>query len=59
MLNQIIKNLKGANVTIGVTGLPVTFSGEIINSSDVTVIGLKTADGIKVYFNPDLIAFIY
>ncbi len=59
MLDQITKNLKGANVTIGVTGLPITFSGEVISSSDSTVIGLKTADGIKVYFNPDLIAFIY
>lgn len=58
-MDQMVKSLKGASVTIGITGLPVTFTGEVVTSGDAAVIGIKTPGGIKVYINPDLIAFVY
>lgn len=59
MIDQITNNLKGSSVTIGITGLPVTFTGEVVATTDATVVGIKTPGGIKVYINPELIAFIY
>lgn len=59
MLDEIKTSFKGANVTIGITGLPVTITGEVVDTSSKTVIGIKTPGGAKVYINPDYIAFIY
>lgn len=58
-MNEQVQNLKGSNVTIGITGLPIVLTGEVISTTGTNVIGLKTAGGVIIYINSELIAFVY
>jgi len=58
MLDFIKNNFKGANVTIALTGLPITLSGEVFDVENNSI-GLRLKGGNKVYVDADLIAFIY
>lgn len=59
-MNDFIRqNFKGATVTIAVTGLPIILTGEVINSGDPCVLGLRLENGNKVFINAELIAFVF
>ncbi|MBC8059038.1 MAG: hypothetical protein H7Y18_00020 [Clostridiaceae bacterium] len=58
MFDFIKNNFNGASVTLALTGLPITLSGEIIDV-ECNSIGLRLKGGKKVYVDADLIAFIY
>ena len=59
MFNLITENFKGATVTIAVTGLPITLTGEVLGSSQGNIIALRLENGNKVYINAELIAFVF
>lgn len=59
MYEFINKNFKGATVTIGITGLPITITGEVINSNSNNIIGIRFEDGNKIFISADLIAFVF
>lgn len=59
MFEFVFENFRGTTVTIGITGLPVTVTGEVVNSSDDEVIELRLQNGNKVSINAALIAFIF
>ncbi len=61
MANFIMDNFKGCEVTLAVTGLPVTVTGEVMNCKDVNenVITLRLENGNKININAKLIAFIF
>lgn len=58
MFNMITKDFKGCTITLGITGLPVIITGEVIDSND-NVIGLRLAGGNKIFIAANLIAFIF
>jgi hypothetical protein len=58
MFNIITKNFMGANITLGITGLPVTISGEVFEAVDNTI-GIRQAGGNKIYVDVKMIAFFY
>lgn len=59
MLDFIRQNFTGATVTVAITGLPITLTGEVINSNDCNVLGLRLECGTKVYINANLIALVF
>lgn len=59
-MNDFIRqNFKGTTLTVAITGLPVTLTGEVINSGDECVLGLRLENGNKVFINAELIAFVF
>lgn len=59
-MHEFIKqNFKGATVTIGITGLPIIITGEIISSGNEKIIGIRLDGGNKVFISADLIAFVF
>lgn len=58
MLDIISKNFIGAEVTLGIVGLPVTITGEIFEILDNTV-GIRQLGGNKIYIDAKKIAFFY
>lgn len=58
MFDIIAKNFMGANITLGIAGLPVTVSGEVFEVVDNTV-GIRQAAGNKIYIDTNKIAFFY
>ena len=59
MFNLINENFKGVTVTIAVTGLPITLTGEVLGNSQGNVVVLRLENGNKVYINAELIAFVF
>lgn len=59
MFEFINKNFNGATVTIGITGLPVVISGEVINSNKEGIIGLRLENGNKIFISAEKIAFVF
>lgn len=59
MFEFIKQNFKGATVTIGITGLPITLTGEIISSGMENIIGIRLEGGNKIFISADLIAFVF
>lgn len=59
MFEFIKTNFKGSTVTLGITGLPITITGEIISSGAENIIGLRLEGGNKIFISADLIAFVF
>lgn len=59
MLDFIRQNFIGATVTVAITGLPMTITGEVISSNNCNVLGLRLDCGIKVFINASLIALVF
>lgn len=70
MYNLIITSFKGSTITVGITGVPCVITGEVFDgictasgpygaTGNSGVIGLRLANGNKVYIPADLIAFFY
>lgn len=58
MFSIITSSYMGSNITLGITGLPVTISGEVVESSNNTI-GLRQAGGNRIYIDAAKIAFFY
>ena len=59
-MHDIIKNdYMGATITVGITGVPVVITGEVIASYNSKTIGLRLNGGNKIEIAADLIAFFY
>lgn len=58
MFDLISKNFVGANITLGITGLPVTVTGEVFEAVDNTI-GIRQSGGNKIYVDVRKIAFFY
>lgn len=58
MSDYITTNYQGAKITVAVTGLPITITGEVI-VGETGVLTLKLADGKIVNINESLIAFFF
>ena len=58
-MNSINSTFKGSTITLGITGLPVVITGEVITSSSADLIGLRLNSGNKLYIAKNLIAFFY
>ncbi|WP_346930577.1 hypothetical protein [Clostridium sp.] len=58
MFNLITRDFKGCTITLGITGLPVVITGEVIEANDNTI-GLRLDGGNKIYIAANLIAFFY
>lgn len=58
MSDYITTNYQGAKITVAVTGLPITITGEVI-IGETGVLTLKLADGKIVNINESLIAFFF
>jgi hypothetical protein len=59
MANFIRTNFGGTKITLAVTGLPVTITGEVIGNTDNNIVGLRLENGNRVFINADLIAFVF
>jgi hypothetical protein len=59
MFDFIKCNFNGAKVTIGITGLPIVITGEIVNSGKENIIGIRLEGGNKIFIAADLIAFVF
>ena len=59
MHKLIYENFKGATVTIAVTGLPITLTGEVLGHTCDNIVVLRLEGGNKVYINAELIAFVF
>lgn len=58
MFDIISKNFIGANITLGITGVPATVTGEVFEAVDNTI-GIRQAGGNKIYIDVNKIAFFY
>ncbi len=58
MFDIITKEFMGSNITLGITGLPVTISGEVVEVADNTI-GIRQTGGNKIYIDVSMIAFFY
>lgn len=59
-MSEFIKhNFKGATVTIAITGLPIIITGEVINTEEENILGLRLENGNKVFIKSELIAFVF
>ncbi|GAA0069917.1 hypothetical protein K5V21_10445 [Clostridium sardiniense] len=58
MAELITNNYQGANITIALTGLPMTITGEVIRGQ-ANAVTLRLKDGRLVTIAPNLIAFFY
>lgn len=58
MFSIITSNFMGSNITLGITGLPVTISGEVVEAANNTI-GLRQPGGNRVYIDATKIAFFY
>ena len=58
MFDLITSDFKGSTITLGITGLPILITGEVINGNDC-VVALRLTGGNKIYINAELIAFFY
>lgn len=60
MYTVITTNFMGSNITLGITGLPVTISGEVVDgNSAANIIGIRQAGGNRIYIDATKIAFFY
>ena len=59
MFDLITNNYKGSTITLGITGLPIVITGEVIASPNTDLINLRLSDGNKIYIAANLIAFFY
>ena len=57
-MEELIRNYTGVTLTIGITGLPILITGEVIGG-DGCIITLRLRDGSSVYIESSLIAFFY
>lgn len=58
MADLITKNYQGSSVTLSITGLPVTITGEVLTGETGSVT-LKLKDGRIVHIADELIAFFF
>lgn len=58
MAEIIRNNYRGATITLAVTGLPMTLTGEVV-SIENNIVTLRLKDGRIVNVAPDLIAFFF
>ena len=58
-MNSINSTFKGSTITLGITGLPVVITGEVIESSNYDLVTLRLNGGNKIYISARLIAFFY
>ena len=45
MYDLITNNYKGSTITLGITGLPIIITGEVITSPSTDLINLRLSDG--------------
>lgn len=58
MADLITNNYQGTTITLALTGLPITITGEVIRGQHDTVV-LRLKDGKIVNIAPSLIAFFF
>ncbi|WP_171991968.1 hypothetical protein [Clostridium baratii] len=58
MADLITNNYQGTTITVALTGLPITITGEVIKGQHDTVV-LRLKDGKIVNIAPSLIAFFF
>ncbi|CUQ12907.1 hypothetical protein [Clostridium baratii] len=58
MADLITNNYQGTTITVALTGLPITITGEVIRGQHDTVV-LRLKDGKIVNIAPSLIAFFF
>ena len=58
MCEILIKNYRGATVTIALTGLPILITGEVLSVNE-GVLNLKVKDSKMVFIQTKYIAFFY
>lgn len=58
MAEIIRNNYRGATITLAVTGLPMTLTGEVV-AIENNIVNLRLKDGRIVNVAPDLIAFFF
>lgn len=59
MADLINCEYQGVNITVGITGLPVTITGQVCNSENREMVTLKLKDGKIVNIAEALIAFFF
>lgn len=59
MAELITSRYQGSSITLAVTGLPVTITGEVIGGESDTMVTLKLKNGKIVYIASNLIAFFF
>lgn len=59
MASLITNNYQGAPITLGITGLPITITGEVLKSNGDDTVTLKLKDGKIVHISNELIAFFF
>lgn len=58
MAEIIRNNYRGATITLAVTGLPMTLTGEVV-AIENNIVNLRLKDGRIVNVAPNLIAFFF
>lgn len=59
MADLINSKYQGVTITIGITGLPITITGQVINDKSTSIVTLKLSDGKIVNIAESLIAFFF
>lgn len=59
MAELINSGYQGVYVTIGITGLPITITGQVCNADNTSTVTLKLKDGKMVNIQESLIAFFF
>ena len=59
MANLITNDYQGAPITLGITGLPITITGEVVKCNSHNTVTLKLKDGKIVHIANELIAFFF
>ena len=59
MAELINSGYQGVYVTIGITGLPITITGQVCNNDNTSTVTLKLKDGKIVNIAESLIAFFF
>ncbi|MGG7076494.1 hypothetical protein [Clostridium sardiniense] len=59
MAELITNNYQGANITLALTGLPMTITGEVVRGQQANTVTLRLKDGRLVTIAANLIAFFY
>lgn len=55
-MDDVLRNYRGVTLTIGITGLPILITGEIVYVEN-GIVAIKLADKRTVYINAEYIAF--
>ena len=59
MADLINTRYKGVNITLAITGLPITITGEVLSPNGTGVVSLKLKEGKIVNIAESLIAFFF